>query len=157
MNIIDKKQEVKYGDFRLFLYSNYTNINIVVKNYIELLSKLTIAIELTNEKFLEQLDNIYKTGVIYIAYTGLTIVGSGTIFIEPKIIRGGMNVGHIEDIVVDDKFRNIGISTNILDYLKKYAFIKNCYKVILDCDKTISKVYEKSEFIQNGVQMTIYF
>ena len=54
------------------------------------------------------------------------------------------------------KFRNIGISTNILDYLKKYGFTNNCYKVILDCDENIKKVYSKNGFIIKGVQMAEY-
>jgi uncharacterized protein involved in cysteine biosynthesis len=48
------------------------------------------------------------------------IVASGTIIIEPKIIREGKNVGHIEDIVVAEHMRGKGVSHKILEILKNY-------------------------------------
>ena len=44
----------------------------------------------------------------------ITIIGSGTIIYEPKIIHGGKSVGHIEDIIVNEKYRNLGIARSIL-------------------------------------------
>ena len=34
---------------------------------------------------------------------------------------------------------------------------KNCYKVILDCNKEVKKVYNRSGFEEKGIQMGIYF
>ena len=50
----------------------------------------------------------------YFCLEEFIIIASGTIIIEPKIIRGGQNVGHIEDIVVKNNFRGKGISKAIL-------------------------------------------
>ena len=33
------------------------------------------------------------------------IIASGTVIIEPKIIRNGMSCGHIEDIIVKKEYR----------------------------------------------------
>ena len=35
----------------------------------------------------------------------IEFVGSGTIIIEPKIIRGGKSVAHIENIIVSSEWR----------------------------------------------------
>jgi len=102
-------------------------------------------------------------GTIIVCYIGtplsdnFDIIASGTIIIEPKLIRGGKSVGHIEDIVVSQKYRGNGISKNILEMLKKVAREKDCYKVILDCNEEVKKVYNSSGFEENGIQMGIYF
>ena len=89
-------------------------------------------------------------------FAGFKIVGSGTLIIEPKIIHGGKNVGHIEDIVVKNSYRGFNVSQDILDLLKIEAREKNCYKVILDCAEEIQRVYTKSGFEKKGVQMALY-
>ena len=81
----------------------------------------------------------------------IQIVGSGTIIFEPKLIRGGSYIGHIEDIVVDEQYRCKGIATRIIENLIEFAKEKKCYKVILDCQN------EKSGFDNHGIQMTKYF
>jgi glucosamine-phosphate N-acetyltransferase len=86
----------------------------------------------------------------------ITILGSGTIIYEPKIIHGCKNVGHIEDIVVHEKYRGQGIAQKILEKLTEAASNKNCYKVILDCKKDLITFYEKSGFRQNNFQMSKY-
>lgn len=148
--------DINYSDFKLFIKNNLKNIDVIKTSYLNLLSKLTVVEDLSNKKFMEQIDNIYKTGIIYVAYIGMEIIGTGTIIIEPKIIRNAMSVGHIEDVVVDEKWRNRGISSQILNLLKAYGFNKNCYKIILDCDPKVIPVYKNSGFEEKGVQMSIY-
>ncbi len=91
------------------------------------------------------------------SYIDIEIIASGSIIIEPKIIRGGKNVGHIEDIIVNKHFRGKGVSQKILDSLKLIAREKNCYKVIVDCCETVKKVYIKNGFSVKGIQMAEYF
>ena len=40
--------------------------------------------------------------------------------------------------------------------VRLFARENNCYKVILDCDENIKKVYSKNGFIIKGVQMAEY-
>ena len=97
-------------------------------------------------------------GVIYDkSNKTIEIVGSGTIIIEPKIIRGGANVGHIEDIVVAKHMQGKGISQKILNILKLIARENNCYKVILDCEDSVKNVYLKNGFTLKGIQLAEYF
>ena len=107
----------KYDSITLIdLIHQYPN-NIDVLN---LLSELTIISLMDTNIFLEKITLIHQMGCIIISYINspdleeFIIIASGTIIIEPKIIRGGQNVGHIEDIVVKNNFRGKGISKAIL-------------------------------------------
>jgi glucosamine-phosphate N-acetyltransferase len=147
----------------LNLNSDTKNLNTsqqnVKKQYIELISQLTNAPIITDEEFINKVNEISKIGTIIICYirnTDIIIVGSGTIIYEPKIIHGGKSVGHIEDIIVDKNYRNKGIAKNILNMLVNLA--KNiCYKVILDCKEELVDFYSKNGFNKNGIQMAKYF
>jgi glucosamine-phosphate N-acetyltransferase len=146
------------------LMDNYPdNIEIIKETYLALLTELTETPELDTKLFLENIKKITSTGCIIVCYIenpsldGFKIVASGTIIIEPKIIRGGRNVGHIEDIVIRSSYRGYKISQDILDLLNIEAREKNCYKVILNCEKSIKQVYSKSGFEEKGIQMAIYF
>jgi glucosamine-phosphate N-acetyltransferase len=146
-----------------FVANNIDKIELIKTKYINLLSMLTITSDLDNNNFINILDNINNNSLIYIACINdinnleFNIIGSGTILIENKFIHGGMNVGHIEDIVIHENYRKIGISQILLDKLKEFAKKNNCYKIILDCKESISNVYKKNNFKVNGLQMTCYF
>ena len=135
----------------------------IIISYYKLIKQLSDTVVYDLDKFMLNLNQINNYGIIYVACLnipssdGFIIVASGTCFLEPKIIHNFMNVGHIEDIVVDANFRGKSIVHNILNHLKNYAVTNNCYKVILDCHSDLVKVYSKSSYIQKGVQMAIYF
>ena len=138
-------------------------IDIIKNKHLSLLSELSIITELDTNLYLEQVKKIGSMGNIFVSYIdnplseNFDIIASGTIIIEPKLIRGGKSVGHIEDIVVSEKYRGNGISKNILEMLKKVAREKDCYKIILDCSEEVKKVYNSSGFEEKGIQMSIYF
>ena len=152
---------------------HYSSLNTLIKNkkssiseinmlYTQLLSCLTQTEKLSNDFFLQKVEEISTIGEIIICYILdkkdiINIIGTGTIIYEPKIIHGGKYVGHIEDIVVSEKHRNLGIARSILTELKKLAYQKECYKVILDCSEENRGFYEKNDFLYNGVQMAVYF
>ena len=130
----------------------------IKKQYIELLSQLTNSPIITDEEFINKVNEISKIGTIIVCYIRNTdkIIGSGTIIYEPKIINGGKSVGHIEDIIVDKNYRNKGIAKNILNMLVNLAKNK-CYKIILDCKEELVDFYSKNGFNKNGIQMAKYF
>lgn len=154
--------EVNYIQLLDFLNLNPHKIEMIKNQYLLLLSKLTTTNLLENDIFRTNIERIHKMGSIFIGIiqdssNNFEIIASGTIIIEPKIIRGGKNVGHIEDIVVADHMRGQGISQKILEMLKKIAKDNNCYKVILDCDNDVKNVYIKNGFEVKGLQMAQYF
>ena len=144
------------------IQSNEDKIEEIKEQYLLLLSNLTVTGYIETNLFIENINKISEMGSIIVGFiiepTGtIDIVASGTIIIEPKIIRQGKNVGHIEDIVVAPHMRGRGLSQKILNYLKRFAKESNCYKVILDCAEEVKNVYSKNNFIVKGVQMAEYF
>lgn len=133
------------------------------EEYLLLLSELTITNYIETPLFLQNIERINQMGTIIIGYIGnpldnsFEIVASGTIIIEPKIIRNGKNVGHIEDIIVSKIMREKGLAQEILNILKLISREKNCYKVILNCKDDIKKVYIKNGFNVKEIQMSQYF
>lgn len=155
--------EINKKNLLNFINENLDNIELIKSSYINLLKELSECNEMSLEIFMDNLIKIHNVGIIVIAYIGsfdsndFEIIGSGTIIIEPKIIRNCKNVGHIEDIVVKTNYRGKKISHDILSNLKKYAYENNCYKIILDCENSITNVYKKNGFEMKGIQMAIYF
>lgn len=154
---------IYYTSLFNLINDNIDKLTIIKSKYINLLSMLTSAPELDDDQFHQLLQKINQNSLIWIACINdinspeFDIIASGTLLIEHKFIRGGMNVGHIEDIVVHNNYRKIGISQVILDKLKEFAKNNNCYKIILDCKETLSHVYIKNKFEVNGLQMSFYF
>jgi glucosamine-phosphate N-acetyltransferase len=154
---------VKYNKLSVLIERFPDYIEIIKDSYLELLSELTEVSKVDTSKFLENIQKINQMGSIIVCFlenppfTGFKIVASGTIIIEPKIIHGCKNVGHIEDIVVKASYRGFNISQNILDLLFIEAREKDCYKVILDCSKEVQRVYIKSGFEEKGIQRAMYF
>uniref|UniRef100_A0A6C0DR42 N-acetyltransferase domain-containing protein n=1 Tax=viral metagenome TaxID=1070528 RepID=A0A6C0DR42_9ZZZZ len=126
-------------------------------NYVKLLEELSVVQEISDDFFFENIVKINAMGKIIVAIEENKIIATGTIIIEPKILRGGMSVGHIEDIVVTEKYRGKGIAQELVEQLKQYGFTKNCYKIILDCKENLEPFYKKSGFSHIGIQMGVYF
>jgi len=154
---------IQFNSLKNLIDKNYKYINIIKKKYLLLLKQLTQATDISDQLFITNVNTIFISGLIYIAYIDnpcdkdFEIIASGTIFIEPKIIRGGRCVGHIEDIVVLENYRGLGLSKNILNEIKNYGYKNNCYKLILDCYDDLCPVYEKSGFKKVGNQMSLYY
>jgi len=164
-------------DTLLNVYETYKNNTKMVEDiksqYLCLLSFLTDTPNISTEDFINQIYEISKMGDILVCYhsnvedtsanldiasiASITIIGSGTILYEPKIIHGCKKVGHIEDIVVHNNYRSKGIAKHILDRLIHMSNSHNCYKVILDCKSDLVSFYEQNSFENKGVQMAKYF
>ena len=137
-----------------FRYIEYNDYN---KNYIQLLSQLTICENIKFGNFCNFIDDLNENHLILVCEIDNKIVASGTLLIEQKIIRNFGKVGHIEDIVVDNKYNGHGIGKKLLEELKKYAKNNNCYKVILDCRDEVINFYEKCGFSKKEFEMVLYF
>ena len=155
--------EIQYTQLIDLIKQNPEYVDRIKEQYLFLLSELTSTSYIETSLFKKNVERINKMGTIIVGVLNDTssnffeIVASGTIIIEPKIIREGKNVGHIEDIVVAKHMRGKGISHKILDSLKIFARENNCYKVILDCDNEVKNVYIKNGLKVKGIQMAEYF
>lgn len=154
---------IKFLNLMELINKYSSKIDIIKDKHLNLLSELSVTSHLNTPLYFENVKKINDMGCILVAYLEnplsdkFDIIASGTIMIEPKLIREGKNVGHIEDIVVKNMYRGNHISSDILALLKNIARENDCYKIILDCDEKIKKVYLKSGFEEKGIQMAIYF
>ena len=146
---------ILYTDLKTYIQSN--KIEDVKISYLKLLTQLALTHDIETDLFINNINKIYENGIIYIAYEDKNIIASGTVFIETKIIHTGKNVAHIEDIVVDNQYRKLGISTKIIELIKQFSFMNNCYKCILDCHSDLIPFYKKNGFINKNTQMSLYF
>ena len=97
--------EIKYIKLKELLISNPNIIETIKTQYLLLLSELTVTNYIETSLFVKNVERISEMGAIIVgvidnSLKDIEIVASGTIIIEPKIIREGRNVGHIEDIIV---------------------------------------------------------
>lgn len=133
------------------------------KWFCSVLSELT-SCETDEQKFKEIFNKIYEINqiepqyfiVIWENIENWEIAVAGTIFIEKKFIHGWKCVWHIEDIVVSSKYRHLWLWEHLISILKNIAN-KNCYKVILDCDKKNLWFYERCWFSEKSLWMAKYF
>ena len=83
------------------------------------------------------------------------IIGTATLLIEQKFIHNGGKVGHIEDVVTRKGFEGRGVGREIVNKLIEIANEYGCYKIILDCDVTVVKFYEKMGFVKKAITMRL--
>jgi len=112
---------------------------------------------LSFEKFNDIFNNLDNNTYIYVIEYDEKIIASGTLLIEQKFIHGGGKVGHIEDVIVDQKIRGEGLGRKITNYLVEEAKKQGCYKTILNCSHKNIGFYEKFGFKNNEVEMRIDF
>lgn len=131
------------------------------KSYLQLLSQLT---QIDPSKISQQIFEKFVTNLestdnhkIFVIEDNNKIIATITILVESKLIRNMGKVGHIEDVVVDSKYRLHGIGKQIISYAISYAKSKGCYKCILDCDENNINFYAKNQMKQKGVCMAKYF
>ena len=133
------------------------------KWFCSVLSELT-SCKTDEQKFKEIFDKMYKFNQIEPQYFIIVwenpenweIAVAGSVIIEKKFIHNWQCVWHIEDIVVSSKHRGKGLWEHLISILKDIAN-KNCYKVILDCDKENLWFYEKCWLINKSLWMAKYF
>lgn len=116
--------------------------------FLESLDSLRKASDLDDKKAKKVFDMIKSNPnhVIFVAEMNQKIVGSTTLFLEPKFIHGGGMVGHIEDVVITKQLQGRKIGEKLITESLNYAKSKGCYKTILDCTDEVKPFYEKLGF-----------
>ena len=129
------------------------------RNFLQLLEQLTVVNieDISYEDFCKRFDEMKATTYVVRNVSIDKIVAAGSLFVEKKFIHGLGSVGHIEDVVVDKDYRNMGFGKNIINKLVTCANEEGCYKVILDCSSENVGFYKKCEFKNKGVEMGLYF
>lgn len=131
------------------------------KGYLDLLCELSDTItEKTGDMFIKVFEQIQRNSNhhIYVLEdtTTNTLIGTVTLIVEPKFIHNGMNVGHIEDVVVSRKVQSKGLGKCMILYLTTLMDEMNCYKFILDCSENVQTFYSKCGYTSKAIQMSLY-
>ena len=123
--------------------------------FLESLDSLRKASDLDPKKAKEILKKIRSmpNHKIYVAVLDSKVIGSATIFIEPKFIHNGGTVGHIEDVVVRKEYQGSGIGQKLVEALLEYAKKNCCYKTILDATDEVMPFYENLGFKRHSNSM----
>jgi len=127
--------------------------------FLETLSNLAKVGDLSRNKAEEVLEKIIKQDsqiLIAVADDG-QIIGSTTLMLEQKFLRGGKLAGHIEDVVTRKGYQGMGIASALIKKAVQIAKDSGCYKLILDCDDSLIPFYQKFGFKENENCMKIYF
>lgn len=110
--------------------------------------------------FLETLSNLQPTNMspidaevifddlpdyvkIYVAVEDEKVVGTATLWIEPKFIHGGSKAGHVEDVATHKDHEGKGIGSLLQRKLIEVAAEHGCYKILLDCKRDLIPFYRK--------------
>jgi glucosamine-phosphate N-acetyltransferase len=131
------------------------NINDYEK-YLYLINQFR-ATTFTNETYKNILGKIENNSTIWVVDYNNELIGTTTIIYEYKFIRNIVKLAHIEDVCVDEKYRNKGIGNLLINYAVNEALKEKCYKIILDCDEKLENFYKKSGLEKHGIQMAKYF
>ena len=135
-------QELKEDDFK-----NYMKLMFEFTNYTYKISYETFCQKLNKMKT----NNFNKIILLY-SFDKNELIGCGTIIKLEKLHNNP--IGQIEDVIISEKYRGLGLGKKIIEELVKIGINEfKCYKIILNClDKNIL-FYEKCDFTITGVQM----
>lgn len=108
------------------------------KGHLELLCQLSeSSIEVSINDYHEQLCrmSLRNNSKCFVIEHDKRIIASGTIMIEYKLSHGLCLVGHIEDVVVDEEYRGMGVGSIMLNRLIEHAVDSGCKKIVLNCGR----------------------
>lgn len=106
----------------------------------------------------DELNNLWediindKNHHIIIAEADKKIVSSCVCVIIQNLTRNQRPYAIIENVITDEKYRNMGFASSCLDFAKNIAIKNNCYKIMLmTSSKTEStlRFYEKAGYNRN--------
>lgn len=93
---------------------------------------------------------------IYVLEENNKLIGAGTILYEKKFIHNISLYAHIEDIIIKNEYQGKGYGKILINNLINICKVKECYKILLDCETNLIPFYEKCGFTVKGHQMVIY-
>jgi len=131
--------------------------NLSRKHYLQY--KTLIDSNITEEFFCDFIDNVLNKDhiIIILEDDDENMVGSGTLFIEKKLTYGGCNMGHIENILIDEKYRGNGYGEKMVNILLEIGKENKCYRVDLNCNSELEYFYQKNGLNKKNICMNIYF
>ena len=110
------------------------------------------------EDFKSHYDKIInQNSLVYVAEYNNKIIGTAKLLIEYKFHNNLTKMGHLEDVVVNEKYRGNSIGKKLVILLVNEARKQNCYKVSLCSSKKNKEFYIKCGFKVKDLEMSKYF
>lgn len=123
--------------------------------YIDLMKNFRpLDINMTTEKFEEIYDKIFQSGCIIVCKEFQKIIGSITILLEYKFINNFAVYGHIEDVFVDENYRNKKIGKKLVEEAVNFCKEKKCFKISLNCNEKLKNFYSLNGFENRQINMS---
>ena len=107
--------------------------------------------QLISEKFFAQKNTLSVVAQHEDSTNSNKIVGFASLLFAIKV-RGGL-IGFIEDVIVDETYRDMKIGKELVDVLLADAKQLGIYKVMLECSQENSGFYSKLGFEVSGLSM----
>ena len=140
MNIPIHIRELSLGDY---------------EEYIKLINQLRpIGCVISKEKYIDIFNIIFKNNKVFVAIIDNTIVGAITLIIEQKFIHNCSIYTRIEDVIVDNNYRNKNIGKELVKYAIDYSKYLSAFKITLTCKKYLQTFYEKNNFEEYDIHMS---
>lgn len=127
--------------------------------FIECLKELSIVGDVTEEMFLKRFQerkNQSVFTVVAVEASNNRVLGTASIFYEPKYIRECATKAYIEDVCVAPYAQKRGIGKKLVTFLEEKALDDGCYKIILTCNEQKEQFYQKMNFKKTEIAMAIY-
>ncbi len=134
-------------EFSLVAKSDYDEMHALMNEYRE-------NSPFTREQFKEYLSQEPLTTQIWVAKVDGSIVSSGKIMYEKKLIFNMARLAHIEDVCTFKNQQRKGYGKALVQHLLQEAKHKGCYKVTLCCNETNSSFYKACGLEVRGLQMS---
>lgn len=84
---------------------------------------------------------------------GIIVVCTASIIYEQKVYHSLGIAAHVEDVVVDEKYRGLGIGKELIKFIIKSCETMGCYKIILNCKEKNCEFYSKCGFTSHEICM----
>jgi len=127
------------------------------KSYLDLINYFTkYPRKYSYEEFVNIFNNI-NNSIILVIEKDDKIIGTAKLLIEQKFHNNFAKMGHIEDVVILEEYRGSGYGSLLMEKLIELGKEKNCYKIVLNCNKENIDYYKKLGFMEKGLEMSLYF
>ncbi len=119
--------------------------------YTNLISQLTTQYKSYEHSiYVNMINGMNFNEFIYFLEINNDIIGTIKIIVEKKFYNEESFVAHIEDVVIDLKYRGKGYGKKIIEFGESICREKQCYKVLLYCSDHNLTFYEKCGFLIDG-------
>jgi len=138
--------------------AQYDELHEISKLYSDIDGDPDLENNIINEKWENILKYPFYKIYIVLDEKNSKIIGTFTLIICDNLGHGGRSFAIVENVVIHQDYRRIGIGKMMMEKAMEIASSKNCYKLMLSSDikrKGAHIFYEKLGFEQHGISFKV--